>query len=121
VRRRHAPVPRGPERPPRQALLDLLGLAARARALTHGTDMTRQKVRDGEAFCVLVAEDASPTQRKKVLPLVQARGVPCFITLTRDEIGAAIGRAPVSAVGIVQERFARRAAELAAAIPPPQD
>jgi ribosomal protein L7Ae-like RNA K-turn-binding protein len=121
VRRKHAPVPAGPERPPRQALLDLLGLAARARALVTGTDMTRQKVRDGEAFCVLVAADASPTQRKKVEPLVLARGIPCFITLTRDEIGAAIGKAPVSAVGFTHDRFAKRAAELAAAIETPQD
>ena len=118
--RKHRPVPRGPERPPAQALLDLLGLAARARALSMGTDMTRQKVRDGEALCVLVAADASPTQRQKLLPLVQARGIPYHITLTREEIGAAVGRPTVSAVGFTQDSFARRAAELAAAIPSPQ-
>jgi ribosomal protein L7Ae-like RNA K-turn-binding protein len=114
-------VPRGPERPPARALLDLLGLAARARAVTFGTDATRAAVRDGEARCVILAADVSPTQAQKLVPLVQARGVPCFRCLTREEIGAAVGRASVSAVGFTQESFARRAAELAAAIPSPQD
>ena len=119
--RRHTPASRGPERPPERALLDLLGLAARARALALGTDMTRQKVRDGEVLCVLIAADASSTQRQKLEPLVQARGIPCFTTSTREELGAAVGRPTVSAVGVTQDSFARRAAELAAAIPSPQD
>ncbi|MDB4947364.1 MAG: ribosomal protein [Gemmatimonadetes bacterium] len=121
MRRSHPPRPEPTGRPPERALLDLLGLAARARAVAFGTDSTRQAVRDGDARCVVIAADISPTQLQKLLPLVQARGVPCFSVLTRDEIGAAVGRASVSAVGFTQESFARRAAELAAAIPSPQD
>lgn len=115
------PAPRGPERPPARALLDLLGLAARARAVTFGTDATRAAVREGEARCVILAADGSPTQAQKLLPLLEARGVPSFTCLSREEIGGAVGRASVSAVGFTQDSFARRAAQLAAAITSPQD
>ena len=71
-------MPRGPERPPARALHDLLGLAARARAVTFGTDATRAAVREGEARCVILAADGSPTQAQKLLPLLEARGVPSW-------------------------------------------
>jgi ribosomal protein L7Ae-like RNA K-turn-binding protein len=110
-----------PAHTPERALLDLLGLAARARALVHGTDGTRRSARDGEARSVIIAADTSPTQSQKLVPLLEARGIPFAICLDRDAIGGALGRAAVSAVGITNESFARRAMQLAAALPSPQD
>ena len=110
----------GPATPGR-ALLDLLGLAARARAFVHGTDATRRGVRDGEVAGVLLAADTSPTQSKKLVPLLQARGVPYAACLTRAEIGAASGLGPISALGFTDRNFARRALELAAALDHPQE
>lgn len=110
----------GPASPGR-ALLDLLGLAARARAFVHGTDATRRGVRDGEVAGVLLAADTSPTQSKKLVPLLQARGVPYAACLTRAEMGAASGLGPVSALGFTDRNFARRALELAAALDHPQE
>ena len=105
---------------PERALADLLGLAARARAVVHGTGATRQGVRDGEVAGVLLAADSSPTQTKKLVPLLEARGVPYAACLTRAEIGAAMGQGPVSALGIKDRNFARRALDLAAALRTPQ-
>ena len=105
---------------PERALLDLLGLAARARAVVHGTDGTRQSVRDGEVAGVLIAADSSPTQSKKLVPLLEARGVPYAACLTRAAIGSAMGQGPVSALGIRDRHFARRALELAAALQNPE-
>lgn len=102
-------------------LLDLLGLAARARALVTGTDMTRTGVRNGEVVGAILAADTSPTQSKKLLPLLQARGVKYAVCLGREEIGAALGREAVSAVGFTDRNFARRAMELAAALANPQE
>ena len=110
----------GPATPGR-ALLDLLGLAARARAFVHGADATRRGVRDGEVAGVLLAADSSPTQSKKLVPLLQARGVPYAVCLTRAEIGAASGLGPVSALGFTDRNFARRALEMAAALDHPQE
>ncbi len=102
-------------------LLDLLGLAARAGALVTGTDAVRQSVREGEVHGVLLAADASAAQRGKLLPLLQARGVPSRLLFSRQRFGAAIGRGPVSAIGIRNDGFARRLAELADALPTSQD
>ncbi|HEU0055449.1 MAG TPA: ribosomal L7Ae/L30e/S12e/Gadd45 family protein [Longimicrobium sp.] len=106
---------------PERALLDLLGLAARARALVHGTDMTRRAARDGEVRSVILAADTSPTQTQKLVPLLEARGIPFAICLGRDAIGGALGKSAVSAVGITNDSFARRALELAAALSNPRD
>ncbi len=112
-----APSPGAPQR----ALLSLLGLAARARALTLGTDMVRGAARDGKLKGALVASDASPTQARKLVPLLQARGIPFFVCSTQAELGAALGRGPVSAVGLNDPSFARRVMELAGALPLMQD
>jgi len=111
------PAPGAPER----ALLSLLGLAARARALALGTDMVRGAAREGKLGAVILAEDASPTQARKLVPLLEARAIPFVVCSTQAELGAALGRGPVSAVGLNDPSFARRILELARAIPPMQD
>lgn len=116
--------PSGPARPapsPERALLDLVGLAARAGALVHGTDATRRAVREGGVLYVLVAGDVAPGQSGKLLPLLEARGVPYAHTLSRVALGAATGREFVSAIGITQDGFARRARQLADALATQQE
>ena len=112
-------IPR-PIPPPERALADILGLAARARALVHGTDMTRKAVREGEVRSVLLAGDAAPAQAQKLVPLLEARRVPFHVCLSREALGFAIGRGPVSAVGITNDSFEKRVAVLAAALSSPQ-
>jgi ribosomal protein L7Ae-like RNA K-turn-binding protein len=102
-------------------LLELLGLAARAGRLVAGTDAVRQAVRDGEVAWVLLAADASPTQQAKLLPLLEARTTPYHRLLARAEVGAAVGRAPLSAVGLTDANFARRAIALVGEFPAVQD
>lgn len=98
-----------------RALLSLLGLAARARALALGTDMVRGAARDGKVAAAVLAADASPTQARKLVPLLEARGIPFAVCSNQADLGAALGKGPVSAVGIIDPGFARRAMELAAA------
>jgi ribosomal protein L7Ae-like RNA K-turn-binding protein len=98
-----------------RALLSLLGLAARARALALGTDMVRGAARDGKIGAAVLAGDASPTQARKLVPLLQARGIPFAVCSNQADLGAALGKGPISAVGIIDPSFARRAMELAAA------
>ncbi|MDP9348631.1 MAG: L7Ae/L30e/S12e/Gadd45 family ribosomal protein [Gemmatimonadota bacterium] len=106
---------------PEQALLDILGLAVRARAVIMGTDAVRGGIRKDEVRFVLLAGDASPTQQRKLIPLLEARGIPYRVLLTRERIGAAAGKGPVSAVGIKNQSFAVRAAELSDAFTSPQE
>lgn len=114
-------APRVPAGAQERALLSLLGLAARARALALGTDMVRGAAREGKVAAAVLAGDASPTQSRKLVPLLQARGIPFAVCSSQADLGGALGKGPVSAVGITDASFARRAMELAAALPLEQD
>ncbi len=105
-----------PEANPEKALLNLLGLAMRSGNALTGTDQVRKAVRDGTVAGAILAADASPTQREKLVPLLEVQRVPYHIVLLREQLGGALGKAPVSAVGLTTRGFARRAAELAQAL-----
>jgi ribosomal protein L7Ae-like RNA K-turn-binding protein len=53
-----------------------------------------------------VAADTSDNSNDKLLPLLLKSGVPHVVAFTRAELGAAVGHAPLSAVGITQESLA---------------
>lgn len=88
--------------------LQLLGLARRAGAVVHGTEGARRVLRDGSARLLLIACDASEVQRQKLLRPLSRREVPWIEAGTRQELGQAIGRAPVTAVAIVADSFAKQ-------------
>jgi ribosomal protein L7Ae-like RNA K-turn-binding protein len=88
--------------------LQLLGLAARAGALLPGTESVRDAARRGALRFALGAEDTSDNSLDKLVPLLVKRGVPHVMAFTRDQLGAAVGRAPISAVGITLQSFAEQ-------------
>jgi ribosomal protein L7Ae-like RNA K-turn-binding protein len=89
-------------------VLRLLGLAARAGAVLPGTERVREAARAGSLHFVLVAADASANSRGKLRSVLSARGVEHVIAFDRDRLGAAVGRAPLSAVGITSDSLAGR-------------
>jgi ribosomal protein L7Ae-like RNA K-turn-binding protein len=93
----------GPER-----ILNLLGLGARAGSVLPGTERVREAVRHGDVQFVILAADASDTQRYKLLPLLDSSGVSYTTRFERTQLGIAIGRSPVSAVGVVDPALAKR-------------
>lgn len=95
-----------------RALHQLLGLAKRAGKVVAGTGMVRTSARSGEVRLVVIAADAAPTQAAKLLPLLEAAKIPHATLWTRAQLGAAIGRAPVAALGLTDEGFAGRAGQL---------
>ena len=90
----------------RAKALAFLGIAQRAGAVVKGTDATRRAIRKGLVSLVLLAEDGSETQLKKVLPLAGARGVTCKRVGDRAELGSAVGSGPLTMVGITALGFA---------------
>jgi ribosomal protein L7Ae-like RNA K-turn-binding protein len=92
--------------------LRLLGLAARAGGVVPGTDRVRIAARRNELQFVLVADDASENAREKLLPLLTARGVPYREVFNRTALGEAVGRSPLSALGLTDVSLARRVREL---------
>lgn len=86
--------------------LGLLGLAARAGALTVGTAATRAGLQRGDVRLVVLAGDWSPRVDEKVGRLARGIGVPVIEGPEADVLGARIGRGAVQAVGIVDPAFA---------------
>ena len=85
----------------------LLGMARRAGALASGTASTRRAIKEGRARLVLFAQDASETQRDKVMKLLRHRKTPRATVGTRQALGSAVGSAPVSAVAVTDGEFAK--------------
>jgi ribosomal protein L7Ae-like RNA K-turn-binding protein len=90
------------------AVPGIIGLAARAGALIQGTERVREAVRGGKVKFVVVAADASDNAKDKLVPLLEASGVPFVEGHDRTSLGMAIGKAPVSAVGVTDREFASR-------------
>jgi ribosomal protein L7Ae-like RNA K-turn-binding protein len=88
--------------------LAMLGMATRAGAVITGTERVRDAARGGSLLLALVAEDASSNSRGKLVPLLDARGIDYVVKFDRIQLGAAVGRAPLSAVGVVDARLANR-------------
>ena len=86
----------------------LLGLARRAGGAVPGTEAVREAVREGRARLVLLAEDASPSQREKVERTLAGRPAPRVSFGDRSGLGAALGKRPVSAVAVTQASLASR-------------
>lgn len=89
-------------------VLQMVGLAARARAVAPGTQQVRELVRAGRVHFALVANDLTATGRDKLVPLLEGRGVSYAIRYTRQELGRAVGRGPLAAVGVTDGHVARR-------------
>ncbi len=85
----------------------LLGMARRAGALACGTGSTRRALKEGRARLVLLAQDASKTQRDKVMKLLRHRKTPRATFGTREALGSAVGSAPVSAVAVTDRELAK--------------
>ena len=85
----------------------LLGMARRAGAVASGTGSTRRAVKEGRARLVLFAQDASETQRDKVMNLLRHGQTPRATVGTREALGSAVGSAPVSAVAVTDKGFAK--------------
>lgn len=88
--------------------LRLLGLAARAGALIYGTDQVRRAVRAGRVRLAIVASDISENTSEKLRPLLSSREVAVIDGPDRGDLGALVGKGPLSVVGVVEGAFADR-------------
>ena len=90
----------------------MLGLAARAGAVLPGTERVREAARGEGLHFALVANDASDNSLDKLLPLLDARQIPYTVRFDRTTLGGAVGKAPLSALGITDRKLAKRVKEM---------
>ena len=92
--------------------LQLLGLATRAGAIVPGTANVVRAARAGELSFAVVAEDLTATGRDKLVPVLDREGVRYVARYARAELGRAVGKSPLAAVGVVDAGFGDRLAAL---------
>ncbi len=88
-------------------MLALVGLGLRARNATVGVEQVRAAAKKGTLALVLVASDAARNSLDKLVPLLRARRVRIVEGLTAQALGAAAGRAPTAAIGVLDRSLAR--------------
>lgn len=84
----------------------LLGLAARAGRLKSGEFSTEQSVKEGKAYLVIVAGDASDNTKKNFKDMCAFYEVPISIVSNKNALGHAIGKEFRASIAVNDEGFA---------------
>ena len=84
-----------------------LGLATKAGQTQSGEFCTERAVKTGQAFLVLVAQDASDNTKKMFTNMCTYYGVPCVIYGTKGELGHAMGKEMRASLAVTGEGFAK--------------
>lgn len=87
-------------------ILSMLGLATRSRNLVSGEFMTEKAIKEGKAFSVIVAMDASDNTKKNFTNMCEFYKVPIIIYSTKEELGHGIGKQMRASVAITDKGFA---------------
>ena len=96
----------------------LIGLGMRSRGAVFGTEQVRDAARHDRLQLAVVATDASVHSRGKLLPLLTARRISFIEFPSAADLGAAVGREQVAAVGILDRQLAKGIQEVARTAPP---
>ena len=93
-------------------VLSLLGLATRSRKADSGEFMTEKAVKQGKAFLVIVATDASDNTKKQFSNMCEFYEVPMFIYGTKEELGHAMGKEMRASLAVTDPGFAKSLTKL---------
>lgn len=87
-------------------VLSMLSIAAKAGRIASGEFMTEQKVKDGCACLVIVAEDASFNTKKNFHDMCTYYKVPILDYGSKEGLGHAIGKELRASVAVLDSGFA---------------
>lgn len=85
----------------------LLGLCTRAGRLVSGEFAAESSVKDGSAWLVIVAKDASDNTKKLFKDKCSFYEVPCYEYGTKESLGHCIGKEIRASIAILDEGFAK--------------
>lgn len=89
-----------------QKIWNLLGLAMKAGKIKSGEFATEKAVREGRAFLVIVASDASENTKKLFRNLCAHYQVPFYVFGEMEQNGHSIGRAFRASLACTEESLA---------------
>ena len=87
-------------------VLSMLGLAAKAGAVASGEFSTEKSVKEGKAFLVIVAMDASDNTKKHFRDMTTFYEVPMYEYSNKEMLGHAIGKEFRASLAVNNENFA---------------
>ncbi|CEA04542.1 50S ribosomal protein L7 [Lysinibacillus sp. BF-4] len=96
----------------KQAILNFLGLAARARKIISGEELVVKEVRSSSAMLVIIAEDASANTMKKITDKCKYYNVEYHVFGDRYDLGHATGKEARVALAITDKGFAKKLSSL---------
>lgn len=92
-------------------VLSMLGLATKAGKVVSGEFSTEKAIKSGNAYLVIVAEDASDNTKKEFSDSCSYYQVPFVIYGTKDSLGHCIGKQMRASLAVVDEGFGREIAK----------
>lgn len=85
----------------------LLGLASRGRNLVSGEFSTEKAIKEGRAYIVIVAKDASDNTRKKFSDMCSYRSIPIYFYQDKESLGKALGKELRASIAITDEGLSK--------------
>ncbi len=98
------------------SFLKFLGLTRKSGNVIAGGNLTEVALRKGKLSLVILAEDASEGTKKKFRAMAETHGVELLEISSVDDLGQAIGKGPISVIGIADRRMSRKLKELCIAM-----
>ena len=87
---------------------NLLSMAARARRIVSGAFAVEEAAKKGQAVLLLIAEDTEPASQKKYEELARKYQIPHMRFLTKETLGACLGKPERAAAALLDAGFAKR-------------
>ena len=91
-----------------QNVLNLAGLAYRARKTSLGVDAIVTDIQQKKVHFVLIASDAQRNSKKQLMDKCESYKVPYTEIANRQILGQAVGKHARVAIGITDQGFARK-------------
>lgn len=88
-------------------VLSMLGIAAKAGGIASGEYKTEQAVKSGQAFLVIVAEDASENTKKQFCDMCAFYEIKIVFYGTRESLGHCIGKGFRASMAVTEEGLAK--------------
>lgn len=88
-------------------ILSLLGIAAKSGSVLSGEFSTEKAVKDGKAYLVIVASDASENTQKMFRNMTEFYEVPMYLYADKETLGHFIGKEFRASLAVTNEGLAR--------------
>lgn len=88
-------------------VMSMLGIAAKAGGIVSGEFSTEKAIKDGKAYLVIVACDASANTQKQFQDMATFRGIPIYRYGDKESLGHFVGKEFRASLAVINEQLAR--------------